>query len=155
MHINFDGESEVQWDQYFMDQAVQSGHGAFHGSNFQRGHGLGNLFRGLFRMIVPIASAAAKTLGREAVFTGANIAHDVLSGQNIKTAAKRQGRQSASRLVDKVQKKLHNQKGQGILGKRTNKTVSHKVPTKRSRASVNHVLGHSQLLKTDALGIIV
>jgi hypothetical protein len=46
------------------------------GTRFQRGHGLGSIFGGLFKAAVPLLKKGAKTLGREALKTGLNIAKD-------------------------------------------------------------------------------
>ena len=56
---------------------------------YQRGHGLGSLFGGLQRSAMPLIKRGALALGIGALKTGVRIAGDVLSGQNIKTAAKR------------------------------------------------------------------
>ena len=56
---------------------------------FQRGHGLGSLFGSLLRSAMPLIKRSAVALGKGALKTGVRIAGDVLSGQNIKTAAKR------------------------------------------------------------------
>ena len=61
----------------------------FAGAQYQRGHGLGSLFGGLLRSAMPLIKTGAVALGRGALKTGVHIAGDVLSGQNIKTAAKR------------------------------------------------------------------
>ena len=61
----------------------------FAGAQYQRGHGLGSLFGGLLRSAMPLIKRGALALGKGALKTGVRIAGDVLSGQNIKTAAKR------------------------------------------------------------------
>ena len=61
----------------------------FAGAQYQRGHGLGSLFGSLLRSAMPLIKRGAVALGRGALKTGVRIAGDVLSGQNIKTAAKR------------------------------------------------------------------
>ena len=61
----------------------------FAGAQYQRGHGLGSLFGGLLRSAMPLIKRDALALGKGALKTGVRIAGDVLSGQNIKTAAKR------------------------------------------------------------------
>ena len=61
----------------------------FAGAQYQRGHGLGSMFGGLLRSAMPLIKRGAVALGRGALKTGVRIAGDVLSGQNIKTAAKR------------------------------------------------------------------
>ena len=61
----------------------------FAGAQYKRGHGLGSLFGSLLRSAMPLIKRGAVALGKGALKTGVRIAGDVLSGQNIKTAAKR------------------------------------------------------------------
>jgi hypothetical protein len=62
------------------------GYPVFAGRRYQRGHGLGSIFGGLFKAALPLLKKGAKTLGREALKTGLNIAGDVVQGRNIKQA---------------------------------------------------------------------
>jgi hypothetical protein len=64
------------------------GYPVFVGIRYQRGHGLGSIFGGLFKAAMPLLKKGAKTLGREALKPGLNIAGDVVQGRNIKQAAK-------------------------------------------------------------------
>lgn len=66
-------EEEEEFKKYFMNQALQSGYG-FHGAQYQRGVGLGSMFRGLMRTVIPIAGSALKTTGKKALVAGANAA---------------------------------------------------------------------------------
>ena len=78
------------YEQYYLDQAKQKGGNlpAFHGTRFQRGYGLGSIFRGLFRWAVPHLQEDAKMLGKKALQTGVDVAQDVLAGENLKTVTK-------------------------------------------------------------------
>ena len=79
---------EDEYNDYYARQAG----GAlpyFAGAQYQRGHGLGNLFGSLLRSAMPLTKRGAVALGKGALKTGVRIAGDVLSGQNIKKAAKR------------------------------------------------------------------
>ena len=84
------------YEQYCLDQAKQKGGNlpAFHGARFQRGYGLGSIFRGLFRWAVPLLQQGAKMLGRKALQTGVSVAQDVLAGENVKTATKKRAKQA-------------------------------------------------------------
>jgi hypothetical protein len=70
---------------YYIHQAGK-GYPVFAGRRYQRGHGLGSIFGGLFKAAMPLLKKGAKTLGREALKTGLNIAGDVykeeISGDN-------------------------------------------------------------------------
>ena len=71
---------------YNNDHARQAG-GAlpyFAGAQYQRGHGLGSLFRSLLRSAMPLIKRGAVALGKGALKTGVRIADDVLSGQSLK-----------------------------------------------------------------------
>lgn len=62
------------------------------GVPYQQGEGLGNLFRGLFRTIVPVAksfmsSSTGQALKNVAIDTAKNLASDVLEGNNVKESA--------------------------------------------------------------------
>ena len=74
----------------YVDQAKQKGGNlpAFHGARFQRGYGLGSIFKGLFCWALPHLQQGAKVLGKKALQMGVQVAQDVLAGENVKTATK-------------------------------------------------------------------
>jgi hypothetical protein len=72
---------------YCIHQAGK-GYPVFAGRRYQRGHGLGSIFGGLFKAAMPLLKKGAKTLEREALKMGLNIARDVVQGRNIKQASK-------------------------------------------------------------------
>ena len=55
------------YEEFYLNQAKQKGGNlsAFHGARFQRGYGLGSIFRGLFRWAVPHLKQRAKMLGKK------------------------------------------------------------------------------------------
>lgn len=83
----------------------------FVGARMQRGHGIGQLFRGLARMAMPFwkhtvvpaarraAAAGAKQLKRTALQTGVRLASDALRGANMKQAAKNRLKEAGVQLV--------------------------------------------------------
>ena len=54
----------------------------------QRGNGLGNIFKGLSRFVVPLAKKGAQYLGKTAVEVGKNVINDVSNGKSIKESMK-------------------------------------------------------------------
>ena len=145
MRVVYIPSNEKVWAQYYGTQALQSGAG-FVGIPYQRGSGLGSLFRGIFRTILPIAKSVGKTVGKAALTTGAQIASDVVAGKNIKESAEERGREAASHLLDKAVGKLTRQprrkqtrrvgkkqqqrgRGLGVRGKRKTTTAG---PSKKS-----------------------
>ena len=90
------------YEQYYLDQAKQKGGNlpAFHGARFQRGYGLGSIFRGLFRWAVPHLQQGAKMLGKKALQTGVSVVQDVLAGENLKTATKKRAKQARKKIKE-------------------------------------------------------
>ena len=87
---------------YFQDYYLrQAGHGypVYAGGRFQRGHGLGSIFRGLSKAAMPLLKSGAKTLGREALKTVFNIAGDVVQGKNLKQAATTRLKTTGQRML--------------------------------------------------------
>lgn len=100
------------YEQYCVDQAKQKGGNlpAFHGAGFQRGYGLGSIFKGLFRWAMSQLQWGGKVIGKKALQTGVNVAQDVLDGDNIKTAVSKSTKQA---LDLPAQNSLQRQSGAG------------------------------------------
>lgn len=128
MRIVYEPETVQTWQ-----NALQSGAGIFAGVPYQRGSGLGSIFRGLFRFLWPAVKNIGKSAGREALQAGAEIASDVLKGENIKRSAKRRGKQALGRTIRKVT----NQQGSGIgmrnHGRCLKRIQTHRTPSVRKR----------------------
>ncbi|GFX09047.1 uncharacterized protein F54H12.2 [Trichonephila clavipes] len=62
--------------------------------NFQKGYGIGGIFRRLFRAALPFLVKGGKTIAKEVLMTGSRVASDVLSGENFKEAVKTRSRKS-------------------------------------------------------------
>ena len=69
-------DSKAYHDYYILQ--VGKGYPVFAGRRYQRGHGLGSIFGGLFKAAMPLLKKGTKTLEREALKTGLNIA-----GENL------------------------------------------------------------------------
>jgi len=142
MRVIYVPGNEKTWAQYYNAQALQHGAG-FVGQPYQRGSGLGSLFKGLFRAILPVAKSVGKTVGRQALQTGTEIASDVLAGKNLKESAEERGKIAASKLLNKASRKIagqqqrqqplqkrKRQKGRGLGIRDTRKTATTKTPPK-------------------------
>jgi len=79
----------------------------FAGPAYQRGHGIGSLFRGLFRYAMPFIKQGAKALGRQALHTGIQVAGDVLENRPIKESVKARVRQAGTTLKTKAENKIN------------------------------------------------
>ena len=86
---------------YYIHQAGK-GYPVFAGRRYQRGHGLGSIFGGLFKAAMPLLKNGTKILEREALKTGLNIAGDVVQGINIKQAATSRLKSTGENLLQKA-----------------------------------------------------
>ncbi|GFX01558.1 uncharacterized protein F54H12.2 [Trichonephila clavipes] len=87
---------------------IGSGLTHYKGINFQKGYGIGGIFRRLFRAALPFLVKGGKTIGKEVLMTGSRVASDVLSGENFKEAVKTRSKESgkkklAQKAIDRVQ----------------------------------------------------
>jgi hypothetical protein len=105
----------------------------FHsGYRFQRGRGIGSLFSGLFRSLMPVAkmglnagkkflsSNLAKQLGNTALDIGKsalkNIAVDALEGKDLSDSAARELQEAKSKIAQTI-------KGSGKKGRKIKKSL--------------------------------
>ena len=91
----------MNYDDYYAQQ-VGGALPYFAGARVQRGHGIGSLFGGLLRSVAPLIKRGALALGNRALKTGAQIAGDILSGENIRTAAKRRTKTAGRDLLQSL-----------------------------------------------------
>lgn len=128
---------------------VQSGRGlgAYSGERLQRGYGLGAVFGSLLRSILPVA----KSVGKQALRSSAEVAQDYLQGGNIGQSIQTRGRQGARRLVAKgVARVLNNQKGKGFGVRPKGKAKGIKGLTKPKKSTISK---KKRKTREDALGL--
>jgi hypothetical protein len=109
LHCRKRKESYLEWSKATIQTLVRitsttwiRQEGDLPGTRYQRGHGLGSIIGSLFKSAVPLLKRGAKTLGREALKTGLNLASDVMEGQNVKQAAKSRLKSTGQNLLQKV-----------------------------------------------------
>ena len=122
------------YEEYYLNQAKQKGGSlpAFHGARFQRGYGLGSIFKGLFRWAIPHLQQGAKMLGKRALQTGVQVAQDVLAGENVKTATKKRAKQA---LGLPSQNSSQSGGGRKAIKRKTPGTKNSSPPGKRAKTS--------------------
>ena len=118
--------------------AGQTGSGLPHyrGISFQKGYGLGGIFRRLFRADFPFFVKGAKTIGKESVLTGSRVASDVISGQDFSEALKSRSKESGKYLAQKAIDKVQSMVGKGKYKRKRKKqikVISSKVRKVRGR----------------------
>ena len=91
--------SRQMYEDYYTGQ-VGGNMPVFRGMRHQRGHGLGNVIGGLFRRVVlPFLKKNKKTLIRNVMKTGMEVADDVLEGQSLKSSVKKRLPQGIKRAA--------------------------------------------------------
>jgi hypothetical protein len=126
----------------FRGSAWQAGYGN------QTGYGLGGIFRSIsrkalpflkkgVRAVVPLAKKGARMLGDVAIQSGSDFLSDVLTGKNIKEAAKARAMEAANTVKGKALSKLRGQTGSGKRrhrSKSVKRTGKRRKTTKRSQS---------------------
>ena len=105
----------------------QRGYGWFAGMPRQRGAGLGDIFRHLWRVLKPVAkrlapvlTSAGKAVGEEGLAATARILSNVVEGGELKDAVVNEGKKVMHNLFERVDKKLipASQRGAGRHSKK-------------------------------------
>ena len=120
---------------YYRNQSQQKGGhlAAFHGGLTQRGHGLGSIFRGLYRWAIPHIHSGMKAVGQRALTEGLGVAQDVMNGERMSDSVKKRGKKA----IDSLTTQNAAQSGEGkkpIKRKAKAKTVS-RAPAKKRKTS--------------------
>ena len=99
----------------------------FHGIQYQRGAGIGSVFRTLLRYLMPIGKEAIGAIGRQGLESGVRVLSDALDGRSVKESALAHGREGAKRLLQKASSRLEDeqlqQKGHGFRRKSIMQTL--------------------------------
>ena len=98
-------ESKETYHNYYVNQAGR-GFGVFEGSTIQRGHGIGNLLRGLAKSTLPLLKQGEKRLGKQLLNTGVGIVKDVMDGRNFSDSARENFKQGGLNLLSNLSSKL-------------------------------------------------
>jgi len=150
MHIEFDPH-KINWNLFIANQAsnfltsddeinttTQFGgsvtgpnahYGAFSGMPYQRGAGIGSVFRSLWRFLIPLGREAGREIGKQGLVSGVRALSSVLDGEkNLKTALAEEGKAGLKNLLDKaslnLDKRRHDdQHGSGFDFKRYKKST--------------------------------
>lgn len=105
----------------------------YQGISYQKGYGLGGIFRRLFRSAFPFIVKGTKAIGKEALRTGTRVASDVLSGQDFKESVKSRTKESGKHLAQKAINNVESMIGKGkYKRKRQKKKKGHSIKSAES-----------------------
>lgn len=125
MHRNFNPE-QVNWRELLLANnnnqwgGAAAGYTIFHGMPYQRGAGIGALFKSLMRHLIPLGKEIGAALGQQGLRSTSNVLTGVLEGKPLKSALKDEGRSGAQQLLQKASTRLaeHQQQGEGMRNKK-------------------------------------
>lgn len=114
------------FEDYYSNQAG-NGLPYYKGVSLQRGSGLGGIFKSMFRMVLPLLKSGVKTVGKQALRSGVDIANDYMQGKDLKVASKQRVKEATKILTNKAADKMKTMIGGQHKRKRKNrKSVSSK-----------------------------
>lgn len=87
----------------------QQGSGYYTGYPRQRGAGVGDFFRILWRFMTPVL----KNVGKEGLKSGINLLDDVNTGENFKKSLKKHSKLATANVLNNISTKLRSQNGGG------------------------------------------
>lgn len=111
MHIDFD-PNNVDWHHLIQPTSVEkqfgggAGYTPFAGLPYQRGAGIGSIFRSLLRFLIPIGKEAGAAIGRQGLESGVRVLNGVLEGRDLQQSLKDEGRSGLKNLLDKASNNL-------------------------------------------------
>ena len=128
----------MDFKSYYLNQAG-NGLPYFVGSPYQKGYGLGGVFRNIFKWIMPImrdhALPVAKSVGKELLRTATNVAQDTLNGEEFGQSSKKRLKESFKNISDRIHKGEGLKLIPGLSIKRV-KSVSKKKKVKKRKLDI-------------------
>ena len=119
-------------NEYFSHQ-VGHGMNVYAGAPRQRGYGLGSILSHGLSMATPLLKQGAKHLGKSLLNTGLNVATNVLSGKNIKSAVANTLKETGANLLSDTVSYLAPKPPKKAVKRK--KSASSRRSTKRSRST--------------------
>lgn len=120
------------FESYYVNQAG-AGLPVYRGSTVMRGHGIGSFLAGLFRSVFPVLKSAGRAVLTQAANAGANVLHDVVSGQTpLRDSLKRRVEDAGQQLRTKLDAKVARMQDGSGYKRRTKPTKSHSRVARRT-----------------------
>jgi hypothetical protein len=161
MHVDFD-PVKVDWGGIFNEGADESssdllygsgcqygrggggalGYTAFIGMPYQRGAGVGAVFRTLMRYLLPIGKRVAGAVGREGLETGSRVLNQFLEGKELKETMVHEGKAGLKNLLEKAAQNVDSakkQQGSGFDFKRYKRPSVASKATRPSEKSIKRM----------------
>lgn len=101
-----EGENKLSGENlyFFKGSPYQRGYGnhrRIYGKYWQRGAGIGDILRSLWRILFPVLKNIGQSVGQEGVSTGGRILDKLSQGENLKDAIASEGKRGIDNLLEK------------------------------------------------------
>jgi hypothetical protein len=91
----------------------------YRGARFQRGYGIGGIFKSLARYAIPLFKQGAKVVGKRALQAATEVGQDVLQGKNVRESVKTQGEKVVKDFAEQGARTFLRQTGHGSKRRRS------------------------------------
>jgi hypothetical protein len=149
MHVDFD-PLQVDWSAFSSECVQFGGYNIYRGLPYQRGAGVGAVFRSLMRYLLPIGKQIGSAIGRQGMESGNRVLTNVLEGKDLKESLVSESKVGLKNLLEKAANNINTQKGQGFDFKRYKKDSAPKIG-KIGRKNINKLqssFGPPMVVKT-------
>lgn len=169
VHILFD-TSNVQLSDFVQHGAgltyfeglppYQRGRGYYVGIPRQRGAGLSSIFKGLWRLLLPMLKTTGKTLGQEGLATGSRILSGLAEGGNLKDTLSSEAKTGVENVVQRMQQgkgiKRNRRHNSGVIitpNSLTGRTVREKPTQPVSSIGSTPIAKRTRRQRADTFGL--
>ena len=107
---------------HFLRQQRGGNIAGYRGARFQRGYGIGGIFKSLARYAIPLFKQGAKVVGKRALQAATEVGQDVLQGKNVRESVKTHGGKVVKDFAEQGARTLLRQTGHGRKRRRSQRS---------------------------------
>ncbi|KAL3116358.1 hypothetical protein niasHT_002441 [Heterodera trifolii] len=104
--------NSMDWSAFSSDCVQYGGYNIYRGLPYQRGAGVGAVFRSLMRYLLPIGKQIGSAIGRQGMESGNRVLTNVLEGKDLKESLVSESKAGLKNLLEKAANNINTQKGQ-------------------------------------------
>ena len=120
---------------HFLRQQRGGNIAGYRGARFQRGYGIGGIFKSLARYAIPPFKQGAKVVGKIALQAATEVGQDVLQGKNVRESVKTHGGKVVKDFAEQGARTLQRQTGHGRKRRRSQHSNLSSVKKQKLEAS--------------------
>ncbi|KAL3114280.1 hypothetical protein niasHT_012913 [Heterodera trifolii] len=102
----------LDWSAFSSECVQFGGYNIYRGLPYQRGAGVGAVFRSLMRYLLPIGKQIGSAIGRQGMASGNRVLTNVLEGKDLKESLVSESKAGLKNLLEKAANNINTQKGQ-------------------------------------------